>query len=60
MAALHRAGLAREYDTVGSTSAIHYDQQSNTTNPGPIVPQVDDRDGTRADPARDRQTEPGR
>lgn len=54
MGELHTAGLAQEYDIVGSTGETGYTATYNpggdTGNPG--VPEAGDRDGGRTDPGR--------
>ncbi|WP_058835949.1 hypothetical protein [Luteimonas abyssi] len=55
MGDLHTAGLAQEYDIVGSSEQARYTATYNPTggdtgNPG--LPEADDRDGTRTDPGR--------
>ncbi len=55
MGELHTAGLAQEYDIVGSSDEASYTATYNpsggsTGNPG--IPEARDRDGTRSDPRR--------
>lgn len=57
MAALQRAGLAREYDTTGSSAIMHYEgPQPDSSTEGSVLPTPDNRDGQRSDPTRDRQS----
>ncbi|MGQ0774735.1 MAG: putative alpha/beta hydrolase [Pseudonocardiales bacterium] len=58
LAEMHRAGVAREYDMVGSSDMYHYEgpPPPAQASPGqaPSLPQApDNRDGGRGDPGRD-------
>jgi hypothetical protein len=52
MGSIQRAGLAKEYDVVGSSETFHY--KGNAPAPGTLVnlPTPDTRSGDRSDPSR--------
>jgi len=53
MAAMHRAGVAQEFNMSGSTKAKHYTGAVPPPGQQPELPQPpDNRDGTRTDPGR--------